>query len=226
MTPHEDDYGQAAPFRSPEPAPLLHRALPVVKELPRYRGSGARRDVVAGVTVAALAVPSAMAYAEVSGVAPINGLYALLLAPVAYALLGSSRQVSVGPEGSLAALVGAAVLAHEAAGSAQAGALAAMLALIVAGCFLLARVLRLAWVADYLSRPVLVGYIHGVAVVLVIGQLGKLLGLDISAGDPLPQLVEVIRELGSTSLATLAVGAVALALLIALRTFARKLPGA
>ena len=74
-----------------------------------------------------------------------------------------------------------------------------MLALLVAACFLLARVLRLGWVADYLSRPVLVGYIHGVAVVLIIGQLGKLLGLDIDARDPLPQLAEVVRELGDVS---------------------------
>ena len=71
-----------------------------------------------------------------------------------------------------------------------------MLALLVAGCFVLARLLRLGWVADYLSRPVLVGYIHGVAIVLVIGQLGKLLGLSIDAREPLPQLVEVVRSLG------------------------------
>ena len=80
-----------------------------------------------------------------------------------------------------------------------------MLALLVGGCFVLARLLRLGWVADYFSRPVLVGYIHGVAVVLVIGQLGKLLGLSIEARDPLPQLWEVARELGDVSGATVAV---------------------
>jgi high affinity sulfate transporter 1 len=198
----------------------LHRALPVAAELPTYRGNAARRDVVAGVTVAALAIPAAMAYAEVAGVAPINGLYALLLPPIAYALLGSSRQLIVGPEGSLSALVGASVIAV----SAPAPESAAMLALLVAGCFMLARLLRLGWVADYLSRPVLVGYIHGVAIVLVIGQLGKLLGLSIDAREPLPQLVEVVRSLGSVSWPTLAVGGVALAVLITLRAFAPKLP--
>jgi MFS superfamily sulfate permease-like transporter len=96
----------------------------------------------------------------------------------------------------------------------------------VAACFLVARVLRIGWVADYLSRPVLVGYIHGVAVVLVIGQLPKLLGLSVEARDPLPQLAEVVREIGTTSGATLAVGVAALAVLIPLRFVAPRVPAA
>ena len=95
---------------------------------------------------------------------------------------------------------------------------------MVGGCFLLARVARIGWIADYLSRPVLVGYIHGVAVVLVIGQLEKLLGLDIEALDPLPQLVEVARELGDVSGPTLAVGVAALAILLPLRFLAPRVP--
>ena len=154
-------------------------------------GPPARGDVVAGVTVAALAVPAAMAYAEVAGVSPVNGLYALLLPAVAYVLLGSSRQLIVGPEGSISTLVGAAVLPLAASASDNAAELAAMLALLVAACFALAWLLRLGWIADYFSRPVLLGYIHGVAVVLIIGQLGKLVGLSIDARDPLQQLWEV-----------------------------------
>jgi high affinity sulfate transporter 1 len=167
-----------------------------------------------------------MAYAAVAGLAPVVGLYALLAPAVAYALLGSSRQVIVGPEGSLAALVAAAVLPMAASGSAHAGALAAALALLVGALFGLARLARIGWVADYFSRPVLVGYIHGVAVVLVIGQLGKLLGLSIAAQDPLPQLAEVLREAGGTSAATVAVAAAALAVLIPLRYVAPRLPAA
>ena len=101
-----------------------------------------------------------------------------------------------------------------------------MLALMVAACFVVARLLRLGWVADYLSRPVLIGYIHGVAVVLVIGQLGKLLGLSIDARKPLAQLAEVVREIGSTSGLTLAVSAAALAVLIPLRFIAPRVPAA
>jgi MFS superfamily sulfate permease-like transporter len=103
-------YGQTSPFRPAREEPWLSRIFPVVGGLRGYRAASARRDAVAGVTVAALAIPSAMAYAEVAGVSPVNGLYALLLPAVAYALFGSSRQLSVGPEGSLATLVAAAVL--------------------------------------------------------------------------------------------------------------------
>jgi len=220
------DYDRRSPFRAARREPLLTRALPVAGELPHYRGPRALRDGVAGVTVAALAIPSAMAYAEVAGVSPVNGLYALLLPVVLYALLGSSRQLSIGPEGSLSTLVAAAVLPLAVAGSANAAELAAMLAILVAICFAAAWVLRLGWIADYFSRPVLVGYIHGVAVVLIIGQLGKLLGLSIDARDPLPQLWEVIKELGSVSGATVAVSVVSLAALFSLRLLMPKLPAA
>jgi len=219
-------YGASDPFRQPEPKPLLTRVLPVTGELPTYRASRARRDLLAGVTVAALAVPSAMAYAEVAGVSPVNGLYALLLPTVAYVLLGSSRQLIVGPEGSISTLVGAAILPLAAAGSEQAASLAAMLALLVAVCFGAAWALRLGWLADYFSRPVLIGYIHGVAVVLVIGQLGKLLGIPVEASDPIPQLREVLQELGDVSGATMLVALAALASLLVLRRLMPKLPAA
>jgi SulP family sulfate permease len=227
-TPAADGYGQGSAFRPARKEPLLTRTIPVAAEIPRYRFPSARRDAVAGVTVAALAIPSAMAYAEVAGVSPVNGLYALLLPSVAYALFGSSRQLSIGPEGSIATLVGAAILPLAVAGSANAAELAAMLAILVAVCFAAAWALRLGWIADYFSRPVLVGYIHGVAVVLVIGQLGKLFGLSIDAKDPLAQLWEVIKEIGggSASGATVAVGGVSLAALFALRLLMPKLPAA
>ena len=149
-----------------------------------------------------------------------------MLPTVAYVLLGSSRQLVIGPEGSISTLVAAAILSLSVAGSADAAELAAMLALLVAACFALAWVLRLGWIADYFSRPVLVGYIHGVAVILVIGQLGKLLGLSIDAGDPLPQLWEVARELGNVSGATMLLGAVALAILLVLGRVLPRLPAA
>ena len=220
------EYGETSPFRPKEPEPLLTRAIPVSGQLSRYRVPSARRDLVAGVTVAALAVPAAMAYAEVAGVSPVNGLYALLLPTVAYVLLGSSRQVIIGPEGSISTLVAVAVLPLAAAASPDAAELAAMLALLVAVCFGLAWVLRLGWIADYFSRPVLIGYIHGVAVVLIIGQLEKLLGLSIDARDPLPQLWEVLTELGSVSGPTIALASVSLALLLGLRFLMPRLPAA
>jgi high affinity sulfate transporter 1 len=167
-----------------------------------------------------------MAYAEVAGVPPVNGLYALLLPAVLYTFLGSSRQLIAGPEGSISALVGAAVLPLAVAGSSEAAELAATLALLVGACFLLAWVVRLGWLADYFSRPVLVGYIHGVAVVLVCGQLGKLLGVDIDASKPIGQVVEALQELGDASGATVLVSCIALGALLSARFFLPRLPAA
>jgi SulP family sulfate permease len=219
-------YPGGSPFRPAEQPPLLQRVVPVSRELTRYQPGHGRRDVLAGITVAALALPSAMAYAELAGLSPVNGLYALLLPTVVYVLLGTSRQLVVGPEGSISALVAAAVLPLALAGSDAAVELAGALAVLVGACFLVARVLRLGWIADYFSRPVLIGYLHGVAVVLVISQLGKLFGLNIDATNPLPQLGEFVQELGETSGITLAVGLVALAVLLPLRFVAPRIPAA
>jgi high affinity sulfate transporter 1 len=216
---------EPSPFRAPDRPRRLRRLVPVAGELPAYRPRTGVRDVLAAVTVAAVAIPAAMGYAEVAGLAPVNGLYALVLPAVVYALLGSSRQLSVGPDGSISALVGALVLGSAAAGSAHATELAATLALLVAACFGAAYLLRLGWLADYLSRPVLVGYIHGVVVVLIAGQLGKLLGIDVAAGEPVPQLLEVLGEVGSTSLPTLAVGTITLLALLTLRRWVPRVPG-
>jgi sulfate permease, SulP family len=215
-----------SPFKSRAERPLLRRTFPVSEQIAGYPKRSARRDVVAGCTVAALALPSAMAYAQLAGLSPVAGLYALLLPAVAYTLLGSSRQLIVGPEGSLSLLV-ATTVAPLAGGNAGAyAALAAMLAIVVGGIALVARIVRLGWIADYFSRAVLVGYLHGIAIVLVIGQLGKLFGISVDNRDPIPQLVEVIQEIGTAHGATVAVGAVSLAVLLLLRRFAPKVPGA
>ena len=219
-------YAAQSPFRPRAQDPLLQRTIPVSEHLRHYGAGTARGDVTAGVTVAALALPSAMAYAEVAGVSPVNGLYALLLPTVAYLLLGSSRQLIIGPEGSVSTLIAAAILPIAVAGSAHAIALAGMLGLLVGACFLLAWGLRLGWMADYFSRPVLIGYIHGVAIVLVIGQLPKLLGLSIDADGSLPQLWEVITELGDVHGWTVVVGFSSLVLLLVLRRLIPRLPGA
>src|SRR3954471_19875030 len=218
-------YGGKPPFRPARKEPLFKRTIPVAAELRTYRFSGFRRDLIAGVTVAALALPSAMAYAELAGLTPVNGLYALLVPMVAYMLLGSARRLIIGTEGSVATLVAASLLPLAAPGSDSAIELAGMLALLVAGCFLIARVLKLGWLADYFSRPVLIGYIHGVAVVLVTAQLGKLLGLSIGRSDPLGRVWEVLREITGISGATVAVSVVSLTLLLLMRFYAPRIPG-
>jgi high affinity sulfate transporter 1 len=192
--------------------------------VPNYRGGTLRRDLVAGVTVAALALPASLAYAEIAGLSPVIGLYALLLPALAYALFGSSRQVIVGPDGSIAALVGTAVIPLTAEPNQRAG-LAALLAILVGAVFLGGWLARLGWIADYFSRPVLIGYIHGVAIVLIVGQLGKLLGLSISAQNPPLELYEVVREIADLSWTTLVVGLLCLAVLLLLGWLFPKTPG-
>lgn len=219
-------YGEeTSPFKRQARKPVVQRLLPVSGEFPGYGGGTLRRDVLAGVTVAALALPAGMAYAELAGLSPAAGLYALLLPTVAYTLLGSSRQLIVGPEGSIAALVATAIIPLAGGDPARYASLASLLALLVAGIYLVARIIRLGWVADYFSRAVLVGYIHGVAVFLIIGQLEKLLGLDIDAADPIPQLVEVGREVSGLHSTTLVVGIACLAPMLVLRWLAPRVPG-
>ncbi len=217
--------GDASPFQRPARRPFLQRLVPVSEHVPSYRGGTLRRDLLAGATVAALAVPAALAYSEIAGLSPVIGLYSLLLPAVAYTLFGSSRQLIVGPEGAISALVGAALIPLV-ADPEQRASLAALLALLVGGVFLGAWLARLGWIADYFSRPVLIGYLHGVAVVLIVGQLGKMLGLSINAETPPGQLIEVIREITDLSWSTLAVGLVSLAALLLARWLSPKLPGA
>lgn len=213
------------PFARPEKAPPLQRWVPISAHVRRYRSATLRHDAVAGVTVAALAIPASMGFAEVAGVPPVAGLYALLLPVVAYAVLGTSRQLVVGPEATSAALVATAVAPLAGGDPAAFLALASALAVLVGVGFLLARLVRLGWIADYLSRAALVGFVHGVAVILVCGQLAKLTGIPVAADTPLGQVVDLVQGRAELSVATLATGLVSLAFLFGLRRVAPKAPG-
>jgi high affinity sulfate transporter 1 len=213
------------PFVRRARGPILHRAVPITGHLQGYESASLGRDAVAGLTVAALAIPSAMGFAEVAGLPPVTGLYALLLPVVAYALLGSSRQLVVGPEGTSAALIAAGVTPLADGDPVSQAELAALLACLVAVAFLLARTVRLGWVADYLSRAALVGFVHGVVITLVCGQLGKVFGLSIGADRPPGQVVEVIADLDQASVTTLVTGVVALVLLFGSKALVPKAPG-
>jgi high affinity sulfate transporter 1 len=193
--------------------------------LRQYRRPWLRGDVVAGVTVAAYAVPQVMAYAELAGLPAVVGLYAILVPLVLYALLGSSRQLSVGPESTTALLTAAAIGPLAAGDPARYAALAALLALLVAGYCVVAWALRLGFVADLLSRPVLVGYLTGVALTMIVGQLGTVTGVDVEGSSVNERLVSFVSGIGSIDVVTtmLSVGALTLLLLIAHRY--PKVPG-
>jgi sulfate permease, SulP family len=226
VQPFEEVYEGRSAFASESRPPITTRYVPFARSLSGYSRARLRTDVIAGVTVAALALPSAMAFAELAGVPVSAGLYALLLPVVGYAVFGSAPRVVVGPEGTVALLVATALAPLAAAGSAEYAALAAMLALLVGLVFFVARLARLGWIADYFSQAVLVGYITGVAVVLVLGQISKLVGISSDEDGAIRETLDIMRNISDASGATIAVGAVSLGLLIVADRISKRIPGA
>ncbi len=200
----------------------LGRVAPSLALLVRYRRAWLRGDLVAGVTVAAYLIPQVMAYAEVAGLPPAAGLWAILPCLIIYAVLGSSRQLSVGPE-STTALLTASIVAPLAGGDpARYATVAAELALVLGLFCLVAWGLRLGFVADLLSRPVLVGYLAGVAVIMMVGQLGKVTGAQVHGDTLFSQVASLVRHAAQINPATVGV---ALATIVLLVVISRRWPG-
>ena len=180
---------------------------------PATTGSWLRGDVVAGLTVWAVLVPEALAYASIAGVSPVVGLYAAPAALVLYAAFGSSRHLVTGPMAATAALSAAAVADLSPAGANEFAALTVTLALTVGVARARRRAsLRLGFLASFISEPVLKGFIIGLALTIIVGQLPKLFGVEKGDGDFFEQLWHLLGELGSTSGLTLLVGLASLAL--------------
>jgi sulfate permease, SulP family len=202
---------------------LARRTFPGLVTLAHYERSWLRGDLVAGVTVAAFLVPQVMAYAGLAGMPPVNGLWAALAALILYAIFGSSRQLSVGPESTTAILTAATLAPLGLSGSAQyeaaAGALAAMVGLLCLAAWLL----RLGFLADLVSKPVLVGYLAGVAVIMIAGQLGKLTGTAVAGDNFVQEVRTFFAGIDQISWVTLALG---VGVLVILTTFAVLLPRA
>src|SRR5271154_3703178 len=185
-----------------------------------YERSWLRGGLIAGLAVWAVLVPEALAYASIAGVSPVVGLYAAPGALILYAALGSSRQLVVGPMAATAALSAATVAALVPMGNADRfTALAAGLAITTGLAALLAGVLRLGFLANFISEPVLKGFIVGLALTILIGQVPKLLGVEKGTGDFFDQLWHIISELGDACGWTVLVGGISLALLLLLRKF-------
>lgn len=183
---------------------------PGVQQLRGYDPGWLRGDVLAGITVAAYLVPQVMAYAEVAGLPPVVGLWAIMGPLVVYAVLGTSRQLSMGPE-STTALMTAVVVAPLAAGDpARYAALAAALAFVVAAICLLAWFARLGFLADLLSRPVLVGYLAGLAVIMVVSQLTTLTGVPVDGQSLGERVSSFAANVDQLHLPTAALAAIAL----------------
>jgi len=206
--------GQGAPSRAP-------RWLPVARWLPAYHARLLPRDVLAGAVVAALAVPQALGYAGIAGVPVQVGLYAIPLALIAYAVLGSSPHLVVGPVSTVSVLSGSLVagLAHgsmsHAVALTSALAIAAGVGLVVGG------LARIGWAVEFLSRPIVTGFVFGLVLLIVLGEIPSLLGMPPESGDVLARVWGLLSHLGDADVATAAVG---LGCLVVLFGGARLLP--
>jgi SulP family sulfate permease len=184
-----------------------------------------RSEFVVAITVFAVLVPSAMAFGELAGVTPVAGLYVALGAMLMYALFGSSRQVITGPEATSAIMTAAAVAPLAGGDPVRYAALAALTAILVGVMALLARLARLGFITDFLSKPILVGYILGAALIVIGSQLGKMFGIKLESDQFFRQVLELISRLDETNLLTFALGLVFMAALFIMRRVNRALPG-
>jgi SulP family sulfate permease len=199
-------------------------SLALFSSLRGYDRRWLRSDLVAGLTVWAVLVPEALAYASIAGVSPVIGLYAAPPALILYAAFGSSKHLVTGPMSATAALSAAAV-AEVAVGSDDVVALTATLAIVTGVLAVLAGLLRLGFLAGFISEPVIKGFIIGLALTIMVGQVPKLLGIDKAGDDFFEQLWNVVGNLGDTSMVTFAVGAGCLAVVLACRRVAPAVPG-
>lgn len=204
----------------------LGRWVPGLALLRRRRGAELRRDVVAGVVLAALLVPQGMAYAELAGVPAVRGLYATLVPLAVYFLSGPSRILVLGPDSAVSPLVAAAIIPLAAAGDTSARiALAGMLAILVGSIMFAGVLARFGFVTELLSMPVRLGYLMGIAVTVIVTQLPKLFGFSIDTESFLRGVRDFVAGLDETNATALAIGVASMALILGLRRVAPKIPG-
>jgi SulP family sulfate permease len=204
----------------------LRSELPIIGVLGAYRRGWIVRDALAAVTICAVLVPQALAYGQLAGLTPVAGLYAALAPLVLYPLFASSRRLMVGPESGLAILTALSLAPLAAEGSARFAVLAAMLALLTGALLILSGLVRLGFLADFFSRPVLLGFINGVAVIIIVSQLPQLLGIKVEADSTLGMLWDVLTHVGDAQWRTIALGAILLIVLALVQRFAPRFPGA
>lgn len=206
--------------------PLSRTLLPGIHVLRHYQRGWLRGDVVGGITVAAYMVPQVMAYAVVAGLDPVVGLWACIGPLFAYALLGTSRRLSIGPESTTALMTAVAItgLAGQ-LGPERGRDVAAALALATALLCLVGWVARLGFLADLLSKPVLVGFMTGIALLMITSQLDEVTGVDTRSSTPWGEVALLLGNLGQTHLLTTAIAVAGLVMLFGLRAVSDRIPG-
>src|SRR5882757_7903357 len=208
------------------PGSIVQRLLPVLAWLPGYRREWLVPDVLAGLAVWAVMVPEGMAYAGIVGVPPIMGLYTIVPPLVAYALLGTSRLLVVGPDTATGLISALTVGAIAAQGTADFNALTSTLAILIGLLFLLFGALRMGWVAAFIPTPVMRGFIEGLVWVTIVGQVPHLLGIEGGSGNFFMKLWALLQHLPSVAPAPLLTGLASLALMVTLRRLAPTIPAA
>ncbi|MFD4913434.1 SulP family inorganic anion transporter [Streptomyces virginiae] len=204
------------------------RAVPGIRAVASYKRAWLPKDLVAGVVLTTLLVPQGMAYAELAGLPAITGLYTTILCLLGYAVFGPSRILVLGPDSSLGPMIAATVLPLVAADGDpdRAVALASMLAVMVAAIMILASVAKLGFIADLISKPTMIGYMNGLALTILVGQLPKLLGFKVEADNLLGECAGLVRKIaeGAVVPAAAAVGLGGIALILVLQRFLPKVP--
>jgi len=190
------------------------------------RREGIPADIIAGLTLAALAIPEVMGYTKISGTPLVTGLYTMLIPTVLFALFGSSRHLVVGADSATAAILAAGLIGIASTGTDQYVALAALLALMAAVFLLMARVLGLGFMADFLSRTVLIGFLTGVGIQVALGQISGMLGLQGGGHGTVGKIWADIQQLEELNFHALAIALIVLAVIFASRRISRKIPGA
>ena len=219
------DHGREVSSLVPSPTRSARSVVPILAWLPAYRWKEfLAADLVAGVALAALLIPESMGYAGVAGVSPEVGLYAALGAVLAYALLGGVSILVVGPASAVAAL--SASLVAEFSGDVDRTHLIAALALTSGVIYAVMGILRLGWIVNFISRPVLHAFIAGLSISIIVGQLDGLLGLEVEGESVVRRALDVIGQLADAHGLTTAIGIGALAGLLAIERFAEKVPAA
>ncbi|HYQ39395.1 MAG TPA: sulfate permease [Pseudomonas sp.] len=204
----------------------LARLAPGLVALLAYRRSDLPGDLVAGVSVAAVALPVGVAYAQLAGFSPVVGLYASILPLLVYALFGTSRQLIVGPDAATCALVASALVPLAAGDAGLYLSLSVALAGLTGVFCILASFIRLGALADFLSRPILVGFLNGVSLHILAGQLGKLAGVPVAAPGVVPAALQLLRQYADYHWPTLLVGLIAFAVLLIAPRLLPRLPAA
>ncbi|WP_068268745.1 SulP family inorganic anion transporter [Aldersonia kunmingensis] len=203
------------------------RWLPGIEVAREYQKAWLRNDLVAGVVLTALLIPAGMGYAEAAGLPVETGLYATVIPLLVYALVGPSKILVLGPDSSLAPIIAAAILPMAVAGSDEAVALAGVLAIMVGAILVIGGLLRLGFVTDLLSKPIRIGYLNGIALTVIIGQLPKLLGFSVDADSLREEAGGVYRGIidGDTDTRAFAIGAISLAVIVLLKVIRSPIPG-